>query len=232
MTIALRAVICEANIGNVRSVVRAIHEVTVSSAATTTNHRSPMEVVVSGSASEIAGADYLVVPGQGAFGTAARALSEGLDEAILAHIAKGKPYLGICLGMQMLFERSEESPGARGLGVFRGEVRRLRPGVDPHTQTSWPVPHVGWNGVAFGEDPSTTSEATREALPHFYFAHSYVVIPEDRSVVRGTTDYGISFVSVVGRDNVLGVQFHPEKSQREGLRLLSRFFSGSRFFSR
>ena len=149
----------------------------------------------------IRSADALVVPGQGAFASIATALDAGLREAILESIHAGRPYLGICLGMQVLFDESEEAPGARGLGVFGGHVTRLGSSI---------LPHMGWNDLSTGG--------------FFYFAHSYVVRPVDPSIIGAITEYGEAFASVVTKDNVLGVQFHPEKSQRAGLTLLKRFF--------
>lgn len=198
-----RIVVCDPTMGNVRSVVRAI-ERSAPSAST---------VTVSRDASSTAQADVLVVPGQGAFGAFARAIEgSGVGDAILAHVQSGRPYLGICLGMQVLFESSEEAPGARGLGIFRGHVKRLAPGTDPTTNAPYALPHIGWNAV----------ERTSAGDPaFFYFAHSFAVVPDDAGIVTGTTEYGDArFVSSIAKDRITGVQFHPEKSQREGLALL------------
>ena len=194
---AVRIVVTEHGVGNVRSVVRAIARVAPSA-----------EVVVTGDPDAIRRADRIVVPGQGSFGAFAKAIRGGLGEALAESIARGTPYLGICLGLQVLFEDSEEAPGEQGLGIYRGHVKRIAAG-------DLALPHIGWNSVDRSEEPSR----------FFYFAHSYVVVPADPAIVAGTTDYGSRFVSIVEKDNVLGVQFHPEKSQREGLALLERFFS-------
>lgn len=191
---AVRIVVTEHGVGNVRSVVRAIARVAPSA-----------DVVVTGDPDAIRRADRIVVPGQGSFGAFAKAIHGGLGEALAESIARGTPYLGICLGLQVLFEDSEEAPGERGLGIYRGHVKRITAG-------DLALPHIGWNSVSPDER-------------FFYFAHSYVVVPDDPSIVAGTTEYGSRFVSIVEKDNVLGVQFHPEKSQREGLALLERFFS-------
>jgi glutamine amidotransferase len=163
-------------------------------------------------------ADYAVVPGQGAFGAFVQGIGGGLGDALREHVAAERPYLGICLGMQVLFDSSDEAPGVAGLGILRGPVKRLIPGIDPITGRPHTLPHIGWNAV----------EGT-DGAPYFYFAHSFVAAPEDPMVVTGTTTYGDArFVSSVARGNVVGVQFHPEKSQREGLALLTRFFREAR----
>jgi len=161
-------------------------------------------------------AERVVLPGVGAFGEAMERLrSSGLDEAVMAAIRAGKPFLGICLGLQLLFEQSEESPRARGLGLLRGSVRRLPEAVK--------VPHLGWNIVAFRE-----GERMFGSIPegsYFYFAHSYYAEPADPKLVTGQTEYGISFASAVRMENVWAVQFHPEKSQKWGLQFLRNFLS-------
>jgi len=209
----VRVVVCELGTGNVRSVVRAVEQAAPNAS-----------VVVSGEAAAVRSADVVVFPGQGAFGTFALAVeSAGIGDALREHVLRERPYLGICLGMQVLFESSEEAPGARGLGVIPGHVRRLQAGVDPATGAPRALPHIGWNAVSgvHGQD-------ARALLPtsatHFYFAHSYVAEPLDASYALATTDYGVPFTSAVAKNALLGVQFHPEKSQREGLALLTRFF--------
>lgn len=212
----MRVVICASALsgaGNVRSVLRAVQR------ATETSDRA-YDVRVADESAAIAAADYVVVPGQGAFGTFARGIGGGLGDSLREHIAKGKPYLGICLGMQVLFESSDEAPGASGLGVLRGHVKRLEPGIDPATSRPCALPHIGWNAVETPSEPEI-----RERTRHFYFAHTYAAEPADPSVIYGTTEYGQArFTSAIRHGAVLGVQFHPEKSQREGLGLLARFF--------
>ena len=199
-----RVCLVDTGMGNLRSVERALTR----AGALVSSTREP---------SEVRGAERLVVPGQGGFGECARALADGLGEVIREHIASGRPYLGICLGMQILFESSEEAPGAAGLGLFRGDVQRLTPGVDPDDpERRLKVPHMGWNQVR-GEHP---------LLPDgewFYFVHSYRCVPADEGLAVGASDYGQSVCAAVARDNVFACQFHPEKSQRAGALLLERF---------
>ncbi len=164
-------------------------------------------------------ADHLLVPGVGNFGQAAKNLVQsGLGEAIRAVATAGKPVLGICLGMQLFFQRSEEAPGAEGLGILDGLVRRF--------QTSLSVPHVGWAEVRLtseGADHPVLAPLFLAGTQFFYHVHSYHpanIAPES---VLATADYDGPFPTIVGRENVLGVQFHPEKSQKAGIELLSRF---------
>ncbi|HEY4277919.1 MAG TPA: imidazole glycerol phosphate synthase subunit HisH [Conexibacter sp.] len=163
----------------------------------------------------IRAADGVVVPGVGAFPRAMRNLRElGLDELIRERAAARVPVLGICLGMQLLFERSVEVEPAEGLGLLGGHVRPL----DARGER---VPHIGWNVVRFGH--ATRLNAALPAEVAFYHVHSFVAQPADDADVLGTAEYGERFVSAVARDNVYGVQFHPEKSSRLGLRLIASF---------
>lgn len=162
-------------------------------------------------------AAYVVVPGQGSFGAFVRGIEGGLGDALREHVAAERPYLGICLGMQVLFASSDEAPGAAGLGILRGHVTRLAPGIDPITARPHALPHIGWNAV---EGPIADAQPA-----YFYFAHSFAAVPEEPALVSGATTYGDTrFASAITRGSVVGVQFHPEKSQREGLALLTRFF--------
>jgi glutamine amidotransferase len=184
--------------GNLRSVERALEHVGADVAVT----RDP-EV--------IRRADKIVVPGQGAFGVFMRGLEErGLGEVLRETIARGTPYLGICLGMQVLFEHSDEGDCA-GLGLLRGRVTRLRP-RDPALK----IPHMGWNQVR-GSFPGLADGA------YVYFVHSYRVEPADREVVALEATHGETFCAAIRKDNMIAVQFHPEKSQGVGLALLRAF---------
>jgi glutamine amidotransferase len=161
---------------------------------------------------EIRSADAVVVPGVGAFPEAMRRLgAAGLDAVIRERAESGAPVLGICLGMQLLFERSSEHEGAEGLALRPGEVTPL---------TAPKVPHIGWNRVALERESGLTRGLGEAAA--FYHVHSFVCRASNGDVV-GRGDYGERFASIVERDNVAGVQFHPEKSSRDGLRLLRNF---------
>jgi glutamine amidotransferase len=163
------------------------------------------------------------MPGQGGFGDCAAALRGELGHAVRAHLDAQRPYLGICLGLQVLFQSSEEAVGAAGLGVLKGRVAKLRGGVDPAGGAPLKIPHIGWN---VAEPVAGNGGLLPEGAPaHFYFVHSFVVVPEDSRVVAGETAYGERFVSAVAYGNVFACQFHPEKSQRAGLDLLERFLT-------
>jgi imidazole glycerol-phosphate synthase subunit HisH len=161
----------------------------------------------------IRAADGIVVPGVGAFPEAMRRLGAGgLDELIVERARAGVPVLGLCLGMQLLFDASDEHEGAHGLGLLGGEVRAL---------SAPRVPHIGWNLVTFRR-PAKLTDGLGEAAA-FYHVHSFVCEPDDEADVVGRGEYGGRFAAIVERDNVMGCQFHPEKSSRDGLALLRNF---------
>jgi glutamine amidotransferase len=161
-------------------------------------------------------ADRLVLPGQGAFKECAQALAGEIGDAVREWIDSGRPYLGICLGMQALFESSEEAPGAKGLGIFPGEVRRFARDLSDADGNPLKVPHIGWNQI-------DSRHPVFENGEWYYFVHSYYCVPGDESLVAATTDYGGPFCSAIARDNVLACQFHPEKSQHAGARVIGHF---------
>lgn len=169
-------------------------------------------------AADLAGLSHLVLPGVGSFGDCADALrKQGLDTPILTWIDGNRPFLGICVGYQVLFESGEESPGTPGLGIFRGYVRRFPEG-------GLKIPHMGWNTVT----PTRTDDplfAGMGEAPYFYFVHSYFPRPQDTGLISSTAEYGTSFASSIRRGCVFATQFHPEKSQRMGLKLLENFMS-------
>lgn len=170
--------------------------------------------LVTGDEREIAAADGAILPGVGAFGDAMGYLREtGLREAVLRYAASGKPLLGICLGMQLLFASSEEHGRHDGLDLLPGEVVRFR--------GDYKVPHMGWNKLAFRDRSNALFAGLAEG--HVYFVHSYHAKPERESDLLATTDYHQQVTAIVGRGNVYGMQFHPEKSGELGMRLLGNF---------
>jgi glutamine amidotransferase len=172
------------------------------------------ETVLTGDPAVLAAADALVLPGDGAFAAAMAELRDrGLVEVLLTASRRGTPLLGICIGMQLLFDESEEHGRHAGLGLLPGRVRRFG--------GSLVVPHMGWNELAFRR-PHVLFDGLA-AGSYVYFVHSYLCEPAQASDVLATSDYGSDFAAVVGRDNVLGVQFHPEKSQSVGLRMVENF---------
>ena len=184
--------------------------------------RSGLEPDVTSEPERVRTADAVVLPGAGAFADAMSNLrAKGLDEAVVDAIEAGRPYLGLCLGLQVLFEESEEHGPVRGLAVLRGRVVRFaETGEDGRRR---PVPHIGWNEVCCqGPHPMLAALPERD---RYYFVHSYHVVPADPGLVVGTTDYGGPVVSAVARERVFAVQFHPEKSQTAGRRLLDAFAS-------
>ncbi len=176
------------------------------------------EAVVTSDESLLRSADRLVLPGVGAFAACMRELSSrGFDELVGERVKEGTPLLGVCVGMQMLFEESEEFGHTSGLGLLRGRVRRF-PGDLPGDLV---VPQVGWNQVRQRGTHPLLAGIGDNAF--FYFVHSYFCEVDDQAVVIGETDYGAPYASVVAQGAVCGVQFHPEKSQAAGLRLLANF---------
>ena len=162
-------------------------------------------------------AERLVLPGVGAFGACMNQLgARGFDELVRERVATGTPLLGVCVGMQMLFEESEEFGASRGLGFLRGRVRRF--------SADLLVPQVGWNQVR-QQNSNPLFEGIKDSA-FFYFVHSYYCEAAETEVIAGETDYGVAYASVVARENLFGVQFHPEKSQKDGLRMLANFARG------
>jgi glutamine amidotransferase len=199
----VRIAVVDYGMGNRRSVQKALEHVGAQAAIT-------------GDHDQLRAADGIVLPGVGAFPLAMRNLAElALDTQIRASAAAGKPLLGICLGMQLLFERSEEFERTAGLGLIPGAVTPLRTG-------GLRVPHIGWNEVEF-ERPSRLTMGLPSAGCAFYHVHSLVARPSDPDDLVGSTTYGERFATIVARESVFGVQFHPEKSSAHGLRMLESF---------
>lgn len=210
-----RVVVLDYGMSNLRSVAKAIEHA----------GRGQVSVSISGASTELAAADRLVFPGQGALGECMRHLTErGLDAPIRAFIASGRPFLGICLGLQSLFETSEENGGCQGLGLYPGRVVHFPvPLLDPANGQRLKIPHMGWNVVApTRSHPLWHGQGDGE---RFYFVHSYHVQPADPGLQLARSHHGMDFCAAAGRGNVFATQFHPEKSQRAGLALLARFLA-------
>lgn len=189
--------------GNTLSVTRALEKVGASVELTPDPER-------------VLAADAVVLPGVGAFGDCVRKLRDrGMDEACLEAFRSGKPFLGVCVALQVIFESSEESPGVQGLGLLPGGVVRFG-GADLK------VPHIGWNELSLVRAHPVLDGLDGEA---FYFVHSYYPEPADDANLIGETEYGARFCSAAGRGNLVAVQFHPEKSSRAGLKLYENFLS-------
>lgn len=193
--------------GNLRSVANALRELAI-------------EPRLANSPADLEGASHLILPGVGSFGDCMAQLGRlHLTTPIREWIAAGRPYLGICLGYQILFESSEETPGVAGLGAFKGSVRRF------HQAPGLKIPHMGWNS-AVPRHPESPTWSGLGSEPYFYFVHSYFPVPEDDSLVAATTRYGQdTFAAAIETSSLLACQFHPEKSQDAGLRLLRNFLS-------
>jgi len=199
-------VIVDYGMGNLRSVQKAFEKF------------YPI-VSVSSSSGDIANADKIVLPGVGAFKVAMHELKKrGLIGPIKSSIKKGKPFLGICLGLQLLFTESEEGGKVKGLDIIKGRVKRFkeRPGLK--------IPHMGWNSIRRTKDEGrrTILDGVKDES-YMYFVHSYYAAPKDKDAILCETDYGGRFTSGVHKDNVYGFQFHPEKSQEEGLKIIENF---------
>lgn len=189
--------------GNLRSVAKAFEKV-------------GFDIKVSSYPEDIRDAKAIVVPGVGAFGDAVHNLKRfNLYDEIINHIEKGKPYFGICLGLQLLFEYGYEFGEHKGLGVIKGKVVKF-----PHRK-GFKIPHMGWNQVWINKKEGLFSDI--KDGEYFYFVHSFYVVPEDENVIASKTDYIVDFCSAIQKDNIWAVQFHPEKSQKAGLQLIENF---------
>lgn len=173
------------------------------------------KVLVTNSPKDIVSCKKIILPGVGAFDDAMFELEkQGLVTVIKDEIKNKKPFLGICLGMQLLFESSEEAKTKKGLGIFKGEVKKFPKG-------EFKVPHMGWNQIKF--NPECPIFKNMADGPYLYFCHSYYPVPKDKKVNAARCDYGIDFTAGIWRENVYGVQFHPEKSQSVGLKIIENF---------
>jgi glutamine amidotransferase len=193
--------IIDYGIGNLRSVEKAFTA-------------QGIDAVVTRDEKILRNADKLVLLGVGAFGYAMQSLRElGFDEVVIEAANAGKPIIGLCVGLQMMFDEGHEFGVHKGLGLLKGKVVKFPDNLH--------VPHIGWNQVALQREHPIFRGLEDQSF--FYFVHSYYVEPEEASCVLGTTEYGLTYPSICGRDNIVGVQFHPEKSQATGLQLLRNF---------
>lgn len=174
-----------------------------------------VDSIVTGDAKEIKSADKVILPGVGAFGDAMKCLEgSGLVDTVKQVINDNKPFLGICLGLHMLFEESEETPNIKGLGIFKGKAVKI-------PDTGLKIPHMGWNNIDIVKDSRILKDIGNE--PYVYFVHSYYIEPQDESVVSAYTTYGKRLAIAVEKDNVFATQFHPEKSGDLGMTILKNF---------
>jgi glutamine amidotransferase len=206
-----RICIIDYGMGNLRSVEKALE-------------KAGAQATVIGDPSGADGADGLVLPGVGAFGQAMERLtSEGFDRLVRDWIAADRPFLGICLGLQLLFAESDEFGPVRGLGVVRGRVVKFTgPQYEAHNgQPGLKVPHMGWNRLQVTKRHPVTAGLPEDAMA--YFVHSYYAAPEDPGVTTVSTDHGITFTAAIGQGNMFASQFHPEKSGAVGLKMLTNF---------
>ena len=202
----LNVAVVDYDAGNTLSVTRALEKVGATVDLTSDPER-------------VAAADAVVLPGVGAFGDCMKKLRErGMDEACRDTYESGKPFLGVCVALQVFFEASEESPGEEGLGFFPGKIVRFE-------SDKLKVPHMGWNQLTLKREHPVFDGLDGEA---FYFVHSYYPEPAEPSDVIGTSEYGVEFCAAAGRENLAAVQFHPEKSSRAGLKLYENFLSWAR----
>ncbi len=206
-------VIIDYEAGNIRSVANALHYL-------------GEEAVLSGDPAVIRSAERLILPGVGAFGDAMdRIRALGLEEPIRSAAGAGTPMLGICLGLQLLFEESEESPGVRGLSLLPGVIRRIPACDPPDIVPVRKVPQIGWNDLRYRKEGGGRLFRSIPEHSYVYFVHSYYLQAEDPSVVTAVTDYGVEIHAAVESGNLYACQFHPEKSERTGLQILRNFLS-------
>lgn len=208
-----KVVIVDYGMGNLHSVQSALLQV----------GEDKIDLCISQDTNEIQNADKIVFPGQGAAADCMRALNDlGLSK-IIQEAAKEKPFLGICMGMQVLLNHSDENEGVPCFGMYSGSVKSFSKSFPANISSELKVPHMGWNTIHASLDHPLWSGITQDS--YFYFVHSYFVEPEDKKLIVGTTEYGIKFASVIASDKVFAMQCHPEKSGDNGLSVLSNFLA-------
>lgn len=203
----MKITVIDYGMGNLHSVAKALEKVGAT-------------VTVSSQAADIQSASKIVLPGVGSFGDCMHNLERyELVDTITAALRSGKPFMGICLGMQLLFEGSEESPAVSGIGYLKGQVRKIvAPGLK--------IPHIGWNNLELNQTAAALSAPSILAdsnADYVYFVHSYHCVPQDSRIISAYTDYGSKITAAIGTDNIQATQFHPEKSSIAGLKILSKF---------
>jgi len=190
--------------GNIRSIYNGFHKIGT-------------DVNISSESKILKESDALILPGVGAFGAIMNNLSNYKD-IIYSHVDEGKPLLGICLGLQVLFSESEESPNVNGLNLFKGNVKRFE--LPPE----YKIPHMGWNQITVNNtDKNNTTLLSEAENEYMYFVHSYYIEPEDKKIITAYTDYGGKVPVAIGQENIHALQFHPEKSGQAGLNILKKF---------
>lgn len=189
-------------IGNIRSVIKALEFLGA-------------EVTFTSSFNKINRCKGLVLPGVSSFGACIDKLEkDNMKEKLISYLTSKKPYLGICLGYQILFEESEEAPGKKGLSIFGGTVKKF--------SNNLKIPHMGWNSVKINRHGSRMFQGIKNNS-YFYFVHSYYPVPQNKEIISGVTEYGLSFASSICYENIWACQFHPEKSSNKGLHILNNF---------
>lgn len=166
---------------------------------------------------EILNADGAILPGVGSFGDAMDTMTKrGIKDTIIEYTKSGKPFLGICLGLQLLFPESEETPGVKGLDIFKGTITKI-----PNQNRTLKIPHMGWNNISIKQKNGIFKDI--EGEPYVYFVHSFYLKAQDKNIVAATTQYGVEIDAAVQKGNIIATQFHPEKSGEVGLKMLKNF---------
>lgn len=201
------------NMGNLRSVTQALQHVA----------HANTEIKITSSADDVLKADRVVFPGQGAARDCMSELQKRELVEVVSEAAHTKPFLGICMGMQVLMQRSEENDGVDCMGLYAGEVKHFEGNIGRRDASGerLKIPQMGWNRVEHTQEHPLWKGI--ESGSRFYFVHSYYVVPEDKALIAGTTEYGIEYASAIAKDNVFAIQSHPEKSADDGLQLLRNF---------